>query len=202
VRRARAGRVAALVATILPMTGPAAAQQATSTSRLCAPDAIVVDGLQDHGTDFMRVVELGGAAPLGSWMLQRPAALRATAVHCASPTASPWSARFRDAAIAAPARAASLPFFNTVEYNSGYPRSRNNGALWAGRGMNAGVGGGVHFEIGPFSATLAPVSRCICAAWTLSCLIAIASGERKLVACGKQRKFLPPRKYASHSFNF
>src|SRR5690606_17182214 len=42
--------------------------------------------------------------------------------------------------------------------NSAYPRDWNDGALWAGRGMNAALTAGAAFRWGPLSAAVAPVA--------------------------------------------
>lgn len=41
--------------------------------------------------------------------------------------------------------------------NSGYPDDRNNGALWAGRGISASASAGVRVQAGPLSAGVVPV---------------------------------------------
>lgn len=61
----------------------------------------------------------------------------------------------------APARgggfsAALLAVRPRLVYNSAYPDDRNNGALWAGRGIGAAVSAGVELSVGPLSAALYP----------------------------------------------
>jgi hypothetical protein len=75
------------------------------------------------------------------------------------PAASPWGDRIEPAG-AAPRRLeiAVLPVEASTHYNSAYPRDRNNGALWTGRGASAVVTTGARLHWGPVSAQLAPLA--------------------------------------------
>jgi hypothetical protein len=161
-RRPRARLLALALPLALIAVRPLAARQAEPYDSLpdptfCRPVMPFIHGLVDHATDFARVAELGGAAPSQSWTIQRPALLRRTTA-CAAVQPSPWSDRLRQGATRSPPAVAPLPLGTALHYNSAYPRSRNNGALWAGRGMNWGVHGGVHVQYGGLSATIAPVA--------------------------------------------
>jgi hypothetical protein len=150
------GAGAVMAAAVVPMIAAGSLHAQEPESALCAPDAVVVNGVHDHGIDYLRLAELEGDAPVRSWLLTRPAALRFSSRHCQAGT-GPWSRRLADGRIPSPALVATLPFASELHFNSGYPRSRNNGALWAGRGLNWTVSGGAHLEVGPLSATFAPL---------------------------------------------
>ncbi len=50
------------------------------------------------------------------------------------------------------------PFSVNGILNSAYPQDRNNGAMWAGRGNNAALTGGVILRIGPLTAAAIPTA--------------------------------------------
>jgi hypothetical protein len=143
--------ITALAAPVDARQAPPVAAAAPAVA--CTPASLYAHGLDEHGADFARVAELAGLAPLRSWLIQRPAEIRA-GTDCAALARSPWGPRLTLAA--EPALLAPLPVAGAIVYNSTYPRSRNDGALWAGRGLNAGASAGVHVEYGRLSATFAP----------------------------------------------
>ena len=89
----------------------------------------------------LRTQQLQGTVPLTALTIRRPSIERRHATGCAP--AESW-------------RIALLPVRARAIYNSTYPLDVNNGAMWAGRGINAAVSAGVELEIGPFSAALYP----------------------------------------------
>ena len=51
---------------------------------------------------------------------------------------------------------ALLPFRSMASYRSAYPADRNNGVLWAGRGLSSAVSGGFRVQIGPLTLSVEP----------------------------------------------
>jgi hypothetical protein len=135
---------------------PETSQEAAATGQACLPGTLLVHGLADYSSDYLRVAELGGGAPLRSWLLQRPAAIRSSP-YCAEDATSPWAARMALGRVDAQPLVAPLAAGGAMRFNSAYPRSRNDGALWAGRGINIGLHAGAELAYGPFTATIAPI---------------------------------------------
>jgi hypothetical protein len=71
-------------------------------------------------------------------------------------TRHPWSGRTAFDSARGPAIYLLRPSAGTV-YNSSFPLGGNDGALWAGRGLTAFAGAGVHLLAGPLSVRLEPV---------------------------------------------
>ena len=70
-----------------------------------------------------------------------------------------WSARYRlEGQPTRPTTVTVSPVFPTVEflYNSAYPRSANDGALWSGKGLSGTLTGGASATWGPVTATFYP----------------------------------------------
>jgi hypothetical protein len=133
-------------------TQPLAAQTAGVH---CSASTLAVEGVHDHGTDYARLMELAGAAPLRSWMIVQPRHQRRVP-YCAPLAATPWDASLRLGRIAQPRAFELLPAGAVFHHNSAYARSGNDGPLWAGRGASAGVHAGVHGGWGPLSFAFAP----------------------------------------------
>jgi hypothetical protein len=129
-------------------------------------------GLSDHNSDFARAAELIGAAPLHSRIIRRPSsepALRRCTLLPDDPrrgdgsslrygiTAAPWAETWvEESETGSGLRVELLPLTLTSFYNTAYPVDRNNGVLWAGRGLSAALGAGVTGRWGPISAGLNP----------------------------------------------
>lgn len=110
----------------------------------------------DADADFARLAQLTGAAPPSSMFLRRGADTR-TAVLCrGDEVARPWSNPRPGLGLPGRLRVEVIPLRSSTHYNSAYPRDRNNGALWAGRGLAMGVSGGIAFRWGPLSGAFAP----------------------------------------------
>jgi hypothetical protein len=116
--------------------------------------------------DFVRAAELTGAAPLRPHLIRRPATERPPRL-CPNPGSMGWESRVRPGEprrpagswwswLTAPPSLELFPLHLRTEYNSAYPDSRNNGALWAGRGLSTAVSTGLALRWGPFSAGFAP----------------------------------------------
>jgi hypothetical protein len=84
------------------------------------------------------VAQLRGEAPTAGWLLRTP------------------SSRLEPLGGAGSLRRELLAPQAMVTYNNRLPFSLNDGALWAGRGVNASVSGGARLALGRLSLTLAP----------------------------------------------
>lgn len=110
--------------------------------------------------DYLRVLQLRGLVPgtpfsIRSLSLNEAAGLVTDSVH-------PWleTYAFRRPPTGSPS-SSILTFFMPEAYsiiNSGYPRSTNDGALWAGKGATLAASTGARIRWGPLSATLLPVT--------------------------------------------
>lgn len=138
--------LALAIAAALAPAAPAAAQAGDTA---CAP--LPRPGAERVADDFDRLLGITGARPLGSAIIRRGSQLRSPACAGArDPLGPDWYAD-------APAeRLLVLPVRARSAFNSAWPRDANNGALWAGRGVAAGVEAGVHLRAGPVTAALAP----------------------------------------------
>lgn len=139
---------AATGAIATPAARPAAAQEQADTT--CP--ALARPGAQDVADDFGRLLELIGERPLRSQLIHRGVTIR------------PYSCSARDALGAGWYRPApepgqiidDVPLRAAVAANTMYPRSFNNGGLWAGRGFSAAIEGGARFRYGVLSGVIAP----------------------------------------------
>jgi hypothetical protein len=144
---AAAGTVAA--------TAPASTAAAACEPRLHRPGL----GLSDHYSDYARIAELIGAAPLSARVIRRPSS-EPVLQGCAQPgTTTPWATSWLDRHDAGTGRGPTLELLPVTWisfYNTAYPVDRNNGALWAGRGLSNSFSAGVTARWGPVSAGLNP----------------------------------------------
>lgn len=109
----------------------------------------------DAHADFARVAQLAGVAPRHSFLIRRGADRR-SALVCTGEVAAPWSRPEVGARLPGGLEFELLPLTSSSHYNSAYPRDRNNGALWAGRGLATDLHGGLALRWGPLSAAYAP----------------------------------------------
>ncbi|MGH7575466.1 MAG: hypothetical protein ACREM1_10140 [Longimicrobiales bacterium] len=129
-------------------TSPAFAQEPPDTACLALPQP----GARDVSDDFTRLLELTGARPLRSQMRHRGITERPYACPDRDPIGSGW---YRPA----PAPGSiidGLPLRAAIVANNRYPRSFNDGGLWAGRGFSTALEGGARFRYGVLSAVIAP----------------------------------------------
>lgn len=142
---------------VLSLLGTPAAARAQEPEAVCADNLgtrIEVDALAGAYADFARAAEIVGRTPA------RPRLLRRSAPHgvvslCGGEI--PWGRRLEPVAPGGPGPSLHiLPVTTAHEFNSAYPRDRNNGARWAGRGLSSTLTGGVRLRWGPFSAQVAP----------------------------------------------
>lgn len=108
--------------------------------------------------DYVRLLEITGRLT-GAPLVFRPLAARHIGVTLRADTAHPWGARYplRQSSTggATPRIQWLRPTVHGV-YQSDYPRSVNDGALWAGKGASGEISGGVLTTLGPLTATFLP----------------------------------------------
>src|SRR5690606_26020111 len=75
---------------------------------------------------------------------------------CPGPLTEPWIRRTPTLRLPTGLIFEILPLTSSTHYNTKYPRDRNNGALWAGRGLSAELRGGIALRWGTLSAAAAP----------------------------------------------
>lgn len=124
----------------------------------CAsPLFLEVDGIGTPSEDFARAAMVAGASPLQPQLIRRASTGRFARV-CGGGGAVPWRGRTlppREGGGGAELRL--LPVQARTFFNSGYPDSRNDGALWAGRGVSGDLAAGVELRWGILAAAAAPV---------------------------------------------
>jgi hypothetical protein len=114
-----------------------------------------VGDLAGSASEFARAAELVRAAPLRPRLIRRGARETRLTV-CALPGDLPWPSELR------PLEPEPLPALELVKptlgmvLNTAYPDNRNNGALWAGRGLGSELSGGLTFRWGPLSGAVLP----------------------------------------------
>lgn len=112
--------------------------------------------LRDDLAEFRRAAAIAGRATLDRGALHRLSKDR-TAVVCAPADRPAWGAGDDPSRIRfGPLELTPLPVQSYSVFNSGYPRSVNDGALWAGRGISSSLRGGVRADWGAVSVALAP----------------------------------------------
>jgi hypothetical protein len=135
----------ALLFPALPATAQTGAEG--EAARVCAaPLRLAPATLTDAHGDYLRAAELAGGIPLRPHLIRRLSEERRAAA-CAEGAAA---ARLGGSSLEL------LPMASSIYYNSAYPRDRNNGALWEGRGLSTEIRGGIELRWGPLSAALAP----------------------------------------------
>jgi hypothetical protein len=103
------------------------------------------------GADYARLTELQSSGQVTPRLARRLSnSMMAPCLSGPWASSNRYSNRFESGVSAA-------PFVLSTTYNSAYPEDRNNGALWAGRGVSAAVEGGVLIRGGALSLGLIPV---------------------------------------------
>ncbi|MBX9928411.1 MAG: capsule assembly Wzi family protein [Gemmatimonadaceae bacterium] len=109
-------------------------------------------------SDYVRFLELQGKArqtPLVYWASSTAPSAGGLVVD----SAHLWADRYALATRAATTRRFALRILDSqsdIVYNSGFPRTVNDGAAWGGRGLSATVRGGADVTWGPFTGRLYP----------------------------------------------
>lgn len=141
-RCARAFRVALVLTLAGAATRPVAAQSSA------VPDCAFPGDLGGAREDLLRLDEVAGDRPVQSRGLLRPSD-RFRPGGCPAAAGDPIARLGPVAVSLAPARIGGW-------YRSGYPADRNNGVVWAGRGISAVGAAGVRLRWGRVRAALAP----------------------------------------------
>jgi len=129
---------------ILPLAAPAQAQQYVR--------------LGSELDDYLRLLELRGTLSAAPLVFRSPTTL-ASLGPVARDTTHPW---FAHHPFSAESRAPAGPALNLLDpdwrmvYNSRYPGTENDGALWAGRGASVALSLGARLRWGPVTAVLDP----------------------------------------------
>jgi hypothetical protein len=125
----------------------------------CAPawaQQLVVPGSELDA--YVRLLEISGRLH-GTPLVFRPIAARHLGATLLADSAHPWESQYplggRPAAPGGIRVTPLEPFTHSV-YQSAYPRSVNDGALWAGKGLSSEASTGAMLTWGPLTATLMP----------------------------------------------
>ncbi len=132
---------------------------AQSTTAICTQSdtlRFTSSDLAGETADLARVVELDGKRTIHSHMIRRASTVTTAAV-CANDESDMGALARRFATPHRASRLSIAPMRVRLIDNSGYASDRNNGALWAGRGVSGEVSGGLELRAGVFSAAIAPV---------------------------------------------
>lgn len=138
---------------ILALLPSRAAAQAPEEAPACGAGLPLPASLAGIRADYLRVAELTGATPLTLSPLRRLSDLRVRP-PCETDVPGLWRGRAtesQDGLAVAPVR-------SQTTYNSEYPRDRNNGALWAGRGTASSLSAGLTYRRGSVSGALVPTA--------------------------------------------
>lgn len=134
------------------LLGTAAAAQDAAAAGPCTPYPAAYLATIDAVQLYERAARLGGSATrAGSGMIRR----RSADDPASCERIGPWAVRAADPGPEATA-VELLPLTGRIVGNSRYPRDRDNGFLWAGRGLNMMLAAGVALRRGALSARLAP----------------------------------------------
>lgn len=153
-RAIAAASLAATLATAAPAT--AQLEPLDTFPRPCAEVAeFAVAAIGGPGDDYARIAEIAGASPIRP-RLARRISDTPTVLLCRDDALLPWTSRHATPRERAGPHVELLRFGTDWELNTAYPDDRNNGPVWAGKGLSGGVEGGVRFRWGPLTAALAP----------------------------------------------
>lgn len=106
---------------------------------------------------YVRLLEIQGKI-IGMPLLFRPLTVRNVMGGLRTDSSHVWQERYALASALVHSGPRLTPILPVVDfvYNSTYPRSENDGALWASRGLSAQVSGGAALNWGPVTATIFP----------------------------------------------
>jgi hypothetical protein len=107
--------------------------------------------------ETVRAAELIGRARFENTVVARSSSVRALGGFCVD-TTTPGLDHANVSAIRGGFEAGILPAELLASYQSAYPRDRNNGALWSGRGVSGSITSGIYARLGFLSAAIAPVA--------------------------------------------
>lgn len=157
--RATRARTAALLAACVHTTAGAraAAAQGSSTVLGGRPGDWAYVAVGSEEENYMRVLQVAGIARERPWSL-RPFGPRELGALVPDSARHPWRARLHFGDRRRAATAALLGPGVALDYNSGFPFSLNDGAVWTGRGATGVVSGGVAARWRWVSVRLEPVA--------------------------------------------
>lgn len=139
-----------LLCAAFPFVAPLLQAQSVASTELLLPASEL--------SSYVRVLELDGKAkkaPLGYWSSStepRRGGLSVDSGHV-------WSGRYSLSAVDRHTQRAAFRILDTraeLLFNSAFPRTANDGAVWMGRGLTAVVRGGAEMQWRGFTARLAP----------------------------------------------
>lgn len=155
--RAAAARAGAL-ALMLAVVGAARAAGAQGSSTVLGgrPGDWSFASVASEEENYMRVLQVAGIARLRPWSI-RPFAPGELAALLPDSARHPWASRSRFAR-GGGVRATVFGPGGALAYNSGFPLSMNDGAVWTGRGLTAIATAGAAARWGALSVRLEPVA--------------------------------------------
>ncbi|MFA6045678.1 MAG: capsule assembly Wzi family protein [Phycisphaerales bacterium] len=112
----------------------------------------------DGDEAYLRVLQLLGRAPDSSSLLIRPLALRSPGTAAADTARDPWSRRWGVTRTAMGGRLHVHDPEILGIFHSGFPDSRNEGALTPGRYLTTALRGGVSLREGPLTVSWRPMA--------------------------------------------
>lgn len=137
--------------------GPFPAEDEPAADGCPEPGYLEVDGIGTPSEDFARAAVVAGVSPLRPQLIRRGSTERLLPM-CGPAAGTPWRERVLPARErTGGAEVRMLAVQGRTFFNSGYPDTRNDGALWAGRGVSADLAAGVELRWGILSAAAAPV---------------------------------------------
>ncbi len=145
----------AILAVALTLAVTASAVGQTDLPTCPDPGTLDASVLLGPAGDFTRAAETRGHAPFRSLALRRPAD-RARTTIC-DYTRVPWHRWIARRTGPSRIQVEARPLRLIGEVNTTYPQDRNNGGLWAGRGVTSGVTGGLSVAYGPVSFSAQPL---------------------------------------------
>jgi hypothetical protein len=132
-------------------------QMPARTDQKCEPSTVWAGEAAGELRDYVRVAGLVGNMVTGPGLIRRSSDPAAKLRNCPSGKSPLWSRVAQSYAPGTFGRLQLLPVTVNSFWNSSYPMDRNNGAIWAGRGLSSEVTAGFHLVLGPLSAAIAPV---------------------------------------------
>ena len=137
--------------------------QSTSVFHLTAQEPGPLDArwevfVNSELDQYLRLMQLAGQSKWSPWSIR---SLSRKQVEALTPEndLDPWSRRFRFEARDGPKVGwAAIRPTSAVVFNSSFPFGRNDGVVWAGKGVTAVLQAGVAAWWGPVSLTMSPVA--------------------------------------------
>ncbi|MCK4830078.1 hypothetical protein KA005_80915, partial [bacterium] len=109
----------------------------------------------DVRLDYYRYLQLVGLAPFDPLVIQPVSHETKQIIY----DSGPWKDHFQGSFAginSQTARWGIIPVSSSFVYNSAFPYGKNDGAMWAGKGLSSLINLGVYFVAGPLSIQLGP----------------------------------------------